>query len=103
MAFDPKTPDEVRLLTFDFADKAPTGVTLSAPTATVLAVLVGSGVIGDLTLGTPTVVDQTVTVLASLGLDGSKYRLRCMADGSNGETYEIDKDLQVTASAGVTA
>jgi len=103
MSFANKTPDEVRLLTFDFSTKAVAGVTLSNPTTTVAAVLSGTGVIGDLTLGTAGVVDLTVTTLASAGTDGTRYRLKAEATASNGETLEVERDLTVSASSAVVS
>lgn len=103
MSFANKTPDEVRLLTFDFASKAVSGVTISNPVTTVDAVLSGTGVVGDLTLAAPTVVDLTVTTLASAGTDGTRYRLKAVADASNGETLEIERDITVSASSAVVA
>src|SRR5690349_17180092 len=101
MAFANKTVDEVRLLTFDFASKAVAGVTLSTPTVVVASVLSGSGVIGDLTIGTPAVVDLTVTALATAGTDGTRYRLKAEAHASNGEILEIERDLTVSDSSAV--
>lgn len=103
MAFANKTVDEVRLLTFDFSTKAASGSTLSNPSVAVASVLSGTGVIGDLTLGTATVIDQTVTVLASAGTDGTRYRLKAEADASNGETLEVERDLTVSDSSAVVA
>ncbi len=99
MAFDRMTPDEIRLLTFDFSGKAPATATLSNPTVVVDSVVAGVGTIGDITLGTAAAVDLTVTVLASTGVDGNRYRLKAEADGSNGEHYEVQKDLPVSARA----
>lgn len=95
MAFDPKTTSETRLLSFNFADKAPDGVTLTTPVITV-AKLSGSGDASDLTIASETVVSQTVTCLASVGIDGATYRLKAVATGSNGEVYEIQKDLFIS-------
>lgn len=102
MSFDRKTPDEARILTFDFSTKATSGSTLSNP-AVAISHLSGPGDATDLTLATPAVVDQTVTVLASAGLDGARYRLKATADTSDGETLEIDRDLPVSASAALVS
>ena len=103
MSFDRKTPDEVRLLTFDFSAKAAVGLTLSSPAVTVAQVLSGTGIVGDLTLGTPNVVDLTVTVLASAGTDGTRYRLKAEAQTSDGQTLEVERDLPVSASSAVVS
>lgn len=103
MAFPDKTPDEVRLLTFDFSAKAATGVTLSSPTAAVYSVLSGTGVTSDLTLGTAAVADLTVTALGTGGADGTRYRLKATAAASNGETLEVFKDIAVSIRSGVIA
>jgi hypothetical protein len=100
MAFDAKTPDEIRLLTFDFAAKAVSGVTLSNPTLSVDSVVAGTGIIGDVTLGTGAVADLTVTSLGTGGMDGSRYRLKAEVDASNGEHLEVFRDLPVSISSG---
>lgn len=101
MAFDRKTPDEIRLLTFDFSTKATSSVTLSNPTVVVDSVVAGTGVVGDVTIGTPTVADLTVTALGTGGIDGSRYRLKAEADASNGEHLEIFRDLPVAIASGI--
>jgi hypothetical protein len=101
MAFDKKTPAEVKLLTFNFSGKAPAGITLSNPTVIVLSVVAGTGHVGDVTLSSALVSDLTVTALGSAGLDGNRYRLKAAADGSNGEHYEVERDLPVSASSAV--
>lgn len=103
MAFDRKTPDEIRLLPFDFSDKATAGVTLSNPTVVVDSVVAGTGVIGDVTLGAATVDDLVVSALGTGGIDGSRYRLKAEADASNGERYEMFRDLPVAKASGVVA
>lgn len=102
MAFDKKTPDEIRLLTFDFADKAPALSTLSSPVVTVDAVVAGTGVVGDISLGTSAaVVDLTVTALGTGGIDGSRYRLKATAICSNGEHLVVYRDLPVSVRSAV--
>lgn len=101
MSFDRKTPDEISLLTFDFSTKATSGVTLSNPTIVVDSVVAGTGLVGDVSLGTATVVDLTVTALGTGGVDGSRYRLKAEVDASDGEHLEIFRDLPVSKSSGV--
>ncbi|HQR20038.1 MAG TPA: hypothetical protein PKV98_04175 [Burkholderiaceae bacterium] len=101
MSFPAKTPDEVKLVTFDFSSEAATGATLSNPTVEVTSVISGSGVVGDITAASVTVASQTVTALIGGGVSGTKYRLTCVVDASNGETHRIDKDLPVKESAAV--
>jgi hypothetical protein len=101
MAFDKKTPDEIKLLTFDFAAKAPDTATLSNPTLSVDSVVYGTGVVGDVSLGTGAVADLTVQALGTGGIDGSRYRLKAEADGSNGEHYVVYRDLPVSVRSAV--
>lgn len=102
MSFPDKTPDEEKLLTFDFSTEAAEGNTLS--NATVEAVLVsGSGDESDLTLGTPVIAGQTVQVMASDGLDGAKYQIICEVDASNTEHHRIDKILPVKEKAALVS
>lgn len=98
MSFDRQTTAETRLLSFDFSTKVPTGITLSTP-AVASSVLSGPGLTSDLTLGTAAVVDLTVTTLAGGVVDGTRYRLKATAHGSNGEIYEVAKDLPISDSA----
>jgi hypothetical protein len=100
MAFNTKTPDEIKLLVFDFAAKAVSGVTLSNPSVSVDSVVAGTGVVGDVTLGTPAVADLTVTALGTGGVDASRYRLKAEVDASNGEHLEVFRDLPVSVSSG---
>lgn len=100
MAFDAKTPDEVRLLIFSFATKAVSGVTLSNPTVSVDSVVAGTGLVGDVTLGTAAVADLTVTALGTGGIDASRYRLKAECDASNGEHLEVFRDLPVSIASG---
>lgn len=100
MASYTKTPDEARLMTFDFSIKAPPGAVLSNPTVA-KTVLYGPGIASDLTLGSPTVTTLLVNVLASAGTSATKYRVKAEADSDNGEHYEIDQDILVSASAAV--
>ncbi|MGH7605423.1 MAG: hypothetical protein ACRENK_15685 [Gemmatimonadaceae bacterium] len=75
-------------------------MTLSNPAVSVDAVIAGTGIVGDVTLGTPTVADLTVASLGTGGIDGSRYRLKAEADGSNGEHYVVYRDLPVAKSSG---
>lgn len=88
------------MLPFDFSTKAASGITLSNPTVVVDSVVAGTGVIGDMTIGTPTVADLVVSALGTGGVDATTYRLKAEADGSNGEHYEIFRDLPVAISSG---
>jgi len=65
------------------------------------SVVAGTGVIGDVTLGTPAVADLTVTALGTGGIDGSRYRLKAEADGSNGEHFVVYRDLPIAKNSGV--
>lgn len=97
--FDKKSPDAIKLLTFDFASQMPDATTLTTPTVVVASVVAGSGVIGDVTISAITVVDGTVTCLAAGGIDGSRYRLQAEVDCSDGQHFEILRDLPVSESA----
>jgi hypothetical protein len=101
MAFDKKTPDEIKLLTFDFSGKAPDTATLSNPMLSVDSVVYGTGVVGDVSLGTGAVADLTVQALGTGGIDGSRYRLKAEADCSNGEHYVVYRDLPVSVRSAV--
>jgi len=100
MTFPKKTPHEEKLVTFDFEPEAAVGTTLTNP-AVVVTVVTGPGSVGDLTISTPTVVDQTVQTLIGSGLDGCKYRVSCEVDASNGEHHQIDKVLPVSEKGAV--
>ncbi len=102
MAFDNQTTAETRLLTFDFSNTVGTGVTLSTPVIA-KSVLSGPGLVGDLTLGTAAVVDLTVTALATGVVDGTRYRLKATAHGSDGEIFEVARDLTISNSASLVA
>lgn len=80
-------------LEVDFAAKLADGETLSSPVATVIAA--SNGVVGDLTLGSPTVSGTKVIVRASAGKCGTQintyrwetiYMIRITATSSSGET-----------------
>ena len=97
MAFPKKTPDEVKLLTFDFTKEAAEGSILSTPILTVESVVSGTGgAIGDVTLSTGVLSGKVVSCLATGGKNGVVYRLRCDVDADNGEHHEIEKDLPVS-------
>jgi hypothetical protein len=99
MSFPAKTPDEIKLLTFDFTGEAASGNTLSNAAFT-KSLVSGTGSASDLTIGTPQIVGLTVMALVSAGVDGAKYRLTCEVDASpNGEHHRIDKDLPVKETA----
>lgn len=84
-----KQAAEARTITFDFTNKLISG-------DSVLAV-VGGAVTADtgITVSAPSIVGQTVTILASGGTDGSTYRIDCAVTTALGETLELDVDLRV--------
>jgi hypothetical protein len=102
MTFPAKTPDEIKMVTFDFSTEAASTSTLSNPTVTA-TLKSGTGTAADITIAAPQVVSKTVLVLISDGLDGAKYRLSCECDASNGEHHRIDKDLPVKETAAVVS
>lgn len=97
MAFPKKTPDEIKLITFDFSTEAAEGSVLSNPTVICEAVVAGTGgAVGDLDItDIEVVIGQKVTCLVGDGVDGCQYRLRCCVDADNGEHHEIEKVLPV--------
>lgn len=104
MSFPEKTPEEIKVVTFDFEPEAATGSTLTLPVLTVTVKrqnAAGDAVPGDITATGITVpmATQTVQVLIGGGLHGATYRLSCAVAASNGEFHEIAKDLPIKNTA----
>lgn len=94
--FPKKAPGETVLLTFDFTNELPDGVTLSNPSVLCLSVTKGDGNVSDITFtGSSAVNGMKVSVLCAAGLTANTYRMRAAVDSSNGEHRFIDKDLPV--------
>jgi hypothetical protein len=100
MTFPSKDPQEVKLITFDFTGEAPTGAILTSPVIVVAQAKGIGAVIGDVVLvGSPAISGLKVRQLASLGITGASYLLRCDVDGDNGEHHIIEKWLPVSVKA----
>jgi hypothetical protein len=96
--FPKKSPNEIKLCSFDFSTEAVSGTTLSAPVVSKEWV---SGTADDdadsITLGTPQVVGYAVKILVGGGLDAARYRLTAKVDADNGERHEIPAVLPIAA------
>jgi hypothetical protein len=78
--FAVKDPEEVRVITFDFAAALNAGETITGTpviTKEVAALIGGATNTTDISLGAPTVSGGTVLFNASLGTDNVNYELRC--------------------------
>lgn len=99
--FPDKTPTEAKVCAFDFSSERAEGSTLSSPAVSKALVSGSDAGAAGLTLGTPEMDGDGVTlkVLVSAGVEGSKYRLVATCDASNGEVHEIAATVLVVESA----
>lgn len=99
--FPDKSPDEAKLCAFDFTNEKATGSTLSTPIVEKSLVEGSDTGAAGLTLGTPALDPDgvTVKVLVSGGVEGSKYRLVATVDANNDEVHQIAATLLVAESA----
>jgi hypothetical protein len=94
-----KTPDETKVLTFDFSPEANPTSTLTGPTVTKSLLSGTDTAAANLTLGSAAVSGLTVSLLVAGGLDGSAYKLVCKVSASNSEVHEISASLGVSSNA----
>lgn len=85
-----KQPGEERLVTFDYTTKLLAGDSIASVVALDPAGLTASGT---------SIVGATVTVLISGGTDGVSYRVSCRVATAQGETLELDVDMEVVDGA----
>lgn len=93
--FDPKDPEEIVPLTFDFAALTDT------PSNPVVSLAHHKGTIdpnvGAMLIGSPLVVGAQVRIKVQNGLNGSTYRLRCKVESPEGNKWVLAGYLPVVA------
>ena len=92
MAFDPKDPEEIITVTFDFSAVA------VAPINAVMEVSVASGLAdsspASILSGTPTINGAVVTQKIINGQAGTTYLIRCRIDANDGSgSRYVARDL----------
>ena len=89
-----KSPDERRIITFDFSSEVVTGDALTALSATITIAPVG-----ELTASTPVVdaVNALVNVRVLGGVEGSSYTVTCRVNTDAGDILEISATVSVSA------
>lgn len=94
-----KTPAEIKLVQFDFANELSERSKLGDATV-VKALFRGSDTAAaTLTVGTPAIVGTVVKFLVGGGTDQNTYKLTVTAEANNGEVHELAATLAVSASA----
>lgn len=84
-----KQPGERRTLVFEFANKLPTGDSLSETFSVTAPV--------GITVGTAVRSGTQILVPISGGEDGQDYRVTCSATSVGGDIMELDVDILVRA------
>jgi hypothetical protein len=99
--FPAKLSTEIHLLTFDFSNDLPAGVTISTQS---VAAAVYSGVDtspSSVISGSASDTDQTVTQKVTGGVSGTTYTLTCTITTSDSQTHTKQGFLTIIPSAGI--
>jgi hypothetical protein len=88
-----KQPAEVRIVTFDFTSKLNTGDSVTAIVGNALDTPAG------ITASAPTLNGNKVTAFLSGGAQDQTYRVACRVTTQQGETLELDVDIEVMDGA----
>jgi hypothetical protein len=94
-----KTPAEVKLVQFDFANELSERSKLTGATAAKALVRGSDTGAATLTVGTPAIVGGVVKFLVGGGTDENTYSLTVTAEANNGEIHELAASIAVSATA----
>lgn len=87
--FGPKDPEEIKLLTFDFAGELASGETISTVDITCAAVSGTDAGAAAMLLGVPVISGNKVAQKVQAGINAVTYRLRCKATGNGGLVHVV--------------